>query len=504
MQITFRRPIRLPRTWEDFRREVRKVDRDSLLIQAATATARMEREGPSDEEKKLGFLPWTIADVARTAIVWAGFERPLTDRRSLQRLCNMNFHLIDEEAPSDPGSDGRLGRILSRLYFEQFPPQLGVMSGVSRTLLLFGSAVEFAPGFSPEAMAPGWFEQVTNGISLDDYVGAIFLISLMTQMNAGRFDPHWFDNPRFQELSDVLPLSAAQRIFAETLLTTIDDFKIKNRAAQDPANSAEKKYAFNPLHDTPFIGGVDEIPIAPFVRAIIAKASPVAVYHQAREALGDAFTRDLGSVFQHYVGRNLALVGAGCDVIPEVRYGPKNNSVDSCDWFLDLPGLVVLIECKARQPIESLRRGGDDWLSSVQGSIGKGISQLNRSHSSISQISSVEPQLDSSKPRVGIVVTLGPFYVSQNWPIWDHLPHSDLPTGVLSASELESLVLLDTGELERELMNAARDARGNRMLLSGALNAAADRENPLLSSTWESIGVFAQAEEAARSMRGGE
>jgi len=235
------------------------------------------------------------------------------------------------------------------------------------------------------------------------------------------------------------------------------------------------------------------------VQAIIAKALPPAIYHLALRALGDGFTHDLGAVFQHYAGRQLALVEGEGQVFPEVVYRLPAGQVASCDWFLDLPGLLVLIECKARQPIESLRTGGADWLDSIEGSISKGITQLSRSARDIAAISSANPQLDTRKPRVGLVVTLEPFYLNQNWPMWDQLPKADFPVGVLSIGELESLVLLSTDELTKELSDAAASSQHNVMLLAQAIAAADRRENPLLVSTWDSIGLFGRADDRLKA-----
>lgn len=134
-----------------------------------------------------------------------------------------------------------------------------------------------------------------------------------------------------------------------------DAFKTEHRKWQDPLPSSQKKYAFNPLQDKPFIEIAENVMIAPWMQAILMKALPPSIYHLARNAHGDAFTRDLGHVYQHYVGRQLQLVAGERVVIPEMAYGPRKGRQDSCDWLLDPPGLLVLIECKARQPIESLR-----------------------------------------------------------------------------------------------------------------------------------------------------
>ena len=492
----------VPPTWDQFKRAIRRVDRDSLLIQSAAATATIARDELPEELAKLGLTPWTIADVARTALAWGGFQRPEADGKVLLRLCNMNVQLADEDAMASPDSAESLGRVLARLFFEQFPEQRSAMAEVARTILLFGSAAEYPQGFTPEAMKPRWFESITGGLTLDEYIESVFLVSVVTQQHNGGFSLEWLDGPAFQGLEDVISFDAVRRTFTNHLVTTASAFKATNRTFQDPLPSAQKKFAFSPLTDKPFIEGVAEIPIAPWVQAIIAKARPPAVYHLARHALGDGFTHDLGIVFQHYTGRQLELIDGERQVVSEVPYGSRRASRDSCDWFLDLPDMLVLIECKARQPIESLRTGGTDWLSSVQSSIGKGITQLNRSNRDIAGISAVNSRIDGTKPRVGLVVTLEPFYLTQNWLLWDQLPKAEFPVGAISIGELESVVLLRADELASVLRDAASSSQENMMLLAQALDAADGRENPLLISTWESIGLFSRVTSAADRLRG--
>lgn len=487
--MTRRSKLRGPRpeppTWDQFKAEIRKTDRDSLLLRAAAATARIAREDQSAPEAKQGLTPWAVADVARTSLAWGGFERPEADLNTLIRLCNRNVNLADEGL----GVDDRLGRHLARLFFEQFPGQRSMLADMSRSLLLFGSAAEYPEGLQPSAMSPGWFESVTEGQSLEEYVEALFFIHMVTQSRDGQFSLEWLDGPAFEGLEEVISFESVRHTFNEYLSTTVKAFKEENRVHQDPVPSEQKKFAFNPLTDRPFITDVSENPLAPCVQAIAAKAFPPAIYHLARPKLSDAFANDLGAVFQHYTGRQLGVITGDRQVLPEVSYGPRRNRVDSCDWFLDLPGVLLLIECKARQPIESLRTGGAEWLNSIEGSINRGIRQLNRSNQDISDISSVCVDIDSSKPRVGLVVTLEPFYLSQNWLVWEHLEEGDIPIGVVSIAELENLVLLTADELAQTLLREA-PARGQLMVPNPDPETLRNRVNPLLESTWDSIALI--------------
>ncbi|QWF20506.1 hypothetical protein KM427_16130 [Nocardioides sp. LMS-CY] len=481
-----------PWTWDRYKRKVRRVDRDSLLVQAAATAARIAQDEVSDELARMGLTPWCIGDVARTALAWSRFERPEADLRTLLELCNRCAQLADEGLVVDPNSAEGLGQVLARHFFEQFPSQRSIFSEIARTILLFGSGVEFPPNFTPEAMTPGWFESITDGLSLDDYVESIFLISTMAQQHNGGFSLNWLDGPGWEELDGVIPLDAVRRTFTEHLVTTASAFKEANRGFQDPLPTAQKKFAFNPLLDTPFIEDVAPIPIAPLVQAIMRKAVPPSIYHLSRRELGDAFTRDLGHVFQHYVGRHLGLVSGDSKVVPELRYGPRRSKTDSCDWFVDLPGALVLVECKASQPVESLRVGSADWLEGVGRSIGKGFAQLNRSNRDIEAIAGREPAIDPRKPRVGIVVTMEPFYADQNWILAESLPARDFPIAVVSAEELESLATLDAVKFSRAVLDNEQVSAANELRLRATLSG--ERHNELLSSTWESIGLFSRIE----------
>ncbi|SEC06938.1 hypothetical protein SAMN04489844_1616 [Nocardioides exalbidus] len=478
-------------TWHEFKSAVRKVDRDSLLVLAAGVSAAIARDEIDPEWSRKGLTAWNVADVARTALAWARFQHPGADEETLLRLCNKNALIVDERLVANSDSSEYLGQVLARAFFEQFPNQNSAMANVSRSILLFGSGAEYPPDFSPSSLTPGWFEAVADGISVDDYIEAVFLISVMAQTRAGSFSLDWLDGPEFEGLDGMISFDVIRRVFNDHLVTTAPEFKAINQQWQADVPAAQKKFAFNPLLDKPFISGVAPVPIAPSVQAIMRKASPPAIYHFGLREVAGRFTTELGPVFQHYVGRHLKLV-QGAETLPEFKYGPKKERRDSCDWFLDLPGMLVLIECKARQPIESLRLGSREWMAAPEESIGHAVGQLNMSNINIDQISAADPRIDAGKRRVGLIVTLEPFYVTQNWLLAERLAGPELPVAAISVAELEHLVVLDSVELEAVLGEAADRAETNLMRPAPDWSNYGERENALIASTWESIGLFSR------------
>ena len=64
----------------------------------------------------------------------------------------------------------------------------------------------------------------------------------------------------------------------------------------------------------------------------------------------EAFTRDLGNLFEAYVGRQLGLV-PGATLQPEIQYGRGGDK--SIDWFLVFPDFAVLVEAQLARPTRS-------------------------------------------------------------------------------------------------------------------------------------------------------
>lgn len=216
-------------TWSTFRRDVRKEDRETLLVQAAAASALIARDELPEEGTKLGLTPWNIADVARTSLAWGRFARPRADGRTLMRLCNMSVNLADEGQAAYQVDGDRVARLLTRLSFEQFPGQRSIMAEVSRSLLLFGSASEQPDRFAPEVMTDGWFEAVTSGLTLDEYVEAVLFIAVSAEQNSGGFSLDWLESPAYQPLREVISFDSIRRTFNEHLSTSVAEFKEVNR-----------------------------------------------------------------------------------------------------------------------------------------------------------------------------------------------------------------------------------------------------------------------------------
>lgn len=473
---------------------MRKINRNALLVAAARQTAdtaRREFEGRGAvlADARVGLAPWLIGDVARTSLAWGEYKKRTWHPDTLQALCSVNHQLMNEGLRADIADGVGTGRTLRRMFFEQFRHQRSERQETARAMLLFGPGVEYPEGRKPSVMTTGWFERLMGGWTLEEYIETVIMIASLAQNNGGVFAPNLLVGAQRETVDRLLSFELLTYVFENQLLTNVADFRHANAQWQDARPDAVKKFAFNPLVKWPFVTGVAASPIAPWAQVIDQRAYPPAIYHLAMDQHKTAFSGDFGYVFEHYIGRQLRLI-EGAVVMPEVRYGPANSSDDSCDWFLDLPGVLVVIECKARQPDEALRVSGFDEDALVARTVNKAICQLNRSNANIANISHSLPKLDVTKPRVGLIVTLEPFYFNQDIRARDGMLDADFPVGVASADELESLVLLSAAELSNAFLQARRQSENNIMLLTDAVKLASGRENPLLSHAWESMPIF--------------
>ena len=490
--INIRQSIPSPRTftWDQYKAAIRRVDRDSLLAACAGISAEIDADRLPKEFARLGLSAWGVMDLSRMALAWSTFQRPAAVGEDIARLCNMGQNLQDDLLVNEK-SPLATANFLARMFFDQFPSQSSVLAEVARTIQIFGSASEFPSHHQPEVMKEGWLQSLHGGLTVDQYIGAVFFLYVSTLENRGVFDPKWLDTAGMDEIDFYLSREAISDTFTNYMATTSADFKVANAIFQSEVPANRKRFAFNYLRERPFILDAGPVPIAPSAQAVIGKASPSAIFYRGMTAHGTAFSRDLGHVFEHYVGRQLSLLSEPAAVMSEVRYGRVKSPLLSVDWFLDLPDVIVLIECKAVRPVENVRLGSENMAELVNETVGKVMKQINRSNAEFRAIATAEPALDASKRRFGMVVTLENFYLAHNPFLRSQVARADIPTAVVACLELEWIVMQDPHKLSQRLVEAATTSESGVLDLNGIVKPE-EVENTLLTSTWEGIELFSR------------
>jgi hypothetical protein len=219
---------------------------------------------------------------------------------------------------------------------------------------------------------------------------------------------------------------------------------------------------------------------------VLGKPTPSGLYFTGLRRWGEAFTRDLGTLFEAYVGRQLALVPETV-LHPEIQYGKGNDK--SIDWFLVFPDLLLLVEAKLARPTQPLRSGAAGAAQALKAAFDKAHRQLDRTFDLVRAQHPEFGHISADRPILGIVVTLEDYHLA-NSPL--HQPwytkSTKLPTLAVSADELETIVCLGdkTADfLTRHITSGTREEN-----LHWALSNQQIGDNPLIRAALETLPIF--------------
>ncbi len=471
--------------FEEFRQVVRR-HRPSVLLPALAALTVGSGE-PFDRPTNLEtYPPWAVALAARESILWSNEHRNARfDGDDLRVLFNAHNDLYESDLPGV--SKGVLG-LLTRIAFEQFPYGESIFEEVSRSHAML---IDKPANLNLKVLANERSWQLMLGMPLGLAVGATFLLQVAANENAGWYDPAWLDRHDLAEILEQWPRYALDRRLAD-LSSTFAEFKADYAAAPKPAAGLER-YAYNPLTRRPFVLMPDGRYLAPQPRLILRTISPGALFPIGKEVLGDAFAHDLGTLVEAYVGRQLRTLGRPADVYPEITYGKSH--VKSIDWFLVLPSALVMFEVKSARFGLLEKAAMDGFEERSKGLLNRAVKQLGTTSSALDAGRAELAHIPKDVPRIGVVVTAEPHYLSNSPWMRDLTISSPFPTLVASLREIEKLVTLSVEEVARQLTKITSDPSRSTWNLGNALqDAAFPRRNPLLEEAWAAYPLLRQPE----------
>ena len=167
------------------------------------------------------------------------------------------------------------------------------------------------------------------GCTFREYVGTTQLVWASAVSCAGRFDPAMFDTP--------------------------DGKLIARYVGRDTVT----RFTYNPLRGQPLLTGFGPGYLCPIPHLAWAKAASWGVYFTGRGRYREQFTRDLGHLFEQYVGRQLRLL-PGAQVMAKITYGsrtdpPQDRRLDRRTARGGAAG-----GSEVRDPAEPIRLSGSD------------------------------------------------------------------------------------------------------------------------------------------------
>jgi hypothetical protein len=485
-------------SYDEFEQRVRRHRPSELVPAIAAITSQMSDDDLRAMKQRLVF-PWGLAAAARESLCRGNEHRPSgVTSQDIMEISGA-YNALSE--PLLDGTDvGKLHAFMTRISNEQFPYQQSAFEELTRPYAMFYMD---AGSVTTEIVDHGFWERAL-GSSMEQFWGAGFYSWVAAQNNSGWIDLAILQRPDLAPLFDEVPRETLERVITQHLSMTRAAFcaRVNETRSQEPEL---RRYDFNPLIRTPLINWSDDRFLAPIAQLVLRPVSTSGMYFIGLETCAtpaekESFTRDVGELFEAYVGRQLREMH-GAEVLPEVRYD-GNRSVD---WFLVFPNLTVLIEAKSTRLTQEARMGKPRLVDDVERSVGRAFRQLKTSHELIGTGHGAFADVPADRPIFGLVVTLEPYYLVNNPLIRHVLVDPGLPTHTTSIRELEHLVAISGEESVADfLLEVMTDPERSTWDFFAALgDRSVASRNRILDAAWAQFPWSEAARERA-AQEGGE
>ena len=427
-----------------------------------------------------GISPWALSEIAKFSAVYSNEhvrDRPFNEY-VLKRLCHFVHNAERLEEGSAP--EENVKRNLLRLGFEQFPYQRDLIGSAARAVaILWGT-----PRRHRKLEGCRDLSSIPFGIELPKAISAALLLSSACTLKGGVICPDEFRQGQLSKLFESLTLPEFQQL-ASLLTIPLSSFRDQITTIDKPDPETTKDIR-NPLFRSPLLELHDGRLVAPELKNVLRAVGLDSVLSRTFDEMQSTFRR-VGPVFQQYV-TDLACQVVGSTCIPEIKYRHGQVTRDSIDIFLDLPGVLLLIEVKMRRPRGALLTGGLDVNAAYEPEFIDAIAQIHQSGQDLALISSHQGEVPLDKPIIGIVITSERYHLS-NSPLFSPVKKLEFPIINMSVDEFEQLVQLDGQQIGSRLLEITNDPEKSQWDLSNSFSELQEIEsrNPLIVEAWHVV-----------------
>ena len=451
-----------PISYDEFRKACSVYRPSELLPFLGRYSAETHGLNELKSETLKTLPPWNFATVARECLLWG---KDIPGHRVNQRAVARLFNLLRDVSQSR--DDPTLAEVVTPVMHDQFPYQGNPYTDMARAIAILATGWE---------EFPEWDWTPVFGMPLPQMVRATAVLQGIASMR-GRVDLDSFWDPRIGE--ELAPREDLDRALA--YLTRTPENHRADAMKAGVLSETAGQYDYNPLRTHPLVDfGPGTGIIAPEPRLVWHAISMQNLYYVGPAVFGATeFHEQLGKRIESYVGRQLRLID-GAEVTGEVPLDAENKM--SIDWFLVLPDLVVLIECKsARLNAKALAGDPRQIAYATEIYLTKARNQVDATARKVQQRDKRVSFLpNDDRPVVGLIVTAEAIWMA-NSGVPEYGTQGDTPTMVLSLADLEGLVCLPTEELSSRLArvftNEARRGWNFPQAFGAGLRA---RDNPIL------------------------
>jgi hypothetical protein len=457
------------------------------------ALAGQDRElfGPKPKNENVQVVnAWVAAEIVKVAVLY-GSEKPAKADLTAIELVELfqSFAMVHEPEVKD---GNEVLRIFTQYMEQQFGWQESVMEELSRTVALFQGDED------PDQKLVRHIIEGSLGVSIEDAVGAVFIVFAAAEMTRGRWAPELLDDARLQEFYALVPQESIRK-FVERISADKTEFMERHRRGLEKVakgrNSSLRRWEFNPMITHPIIKDANGVAVVPVAWAVPRRMTPAMLYYDGMGAEEKKFGGALGKVVEAYVGKQLRLLEkTGARVIPSFLYPGREGEVQSTDWFVDLPDCLLFVEVKSARLSMEERMGDFPEGSGARRTLTKAFEQISRD---VQLYKTGHPLFlkhlpNSGKPLVGVVVTLERIHAANFTEFRALMPATDsIQITVTPVRYLERMVLMSAQGLGRELLAIQEDPHRKLLPIHLALPGTESLgQNPILDQAWDEVPVF--------------
>ena len=323
-----------PVSYREFCQRVRRHAPSDLLPVISRLAAKFGEPGEWLQSPYKKLTPWALAEVARVSLVFGNEYRrePVTEDDVI--FCCAAHIAITERDLQTGTIDGFL-KFMLRLANEQLPYQEPPLHEWARSIAIFEQTTTSR---TLEVLTNNWATELL-GCSIREYVGISFFAQAAALNNAGMIDLAWLNQDNFAFVRRIIATETIRHVLERNFIATPAQLRTLQPNLAAKQQSEMRRYLFNPLFSKPIINGMTDHLLVPAPGLLVRKSSQLGIYYSGTDHWGNRFARDVGHLFESYVGRQLQLAH-GASVYPAIKY--EKDQCESVDWIVVFDEVVVL------------------------------------------------------------------------------------------------------------------------------------------------------------------
>jgi hypothetical protein len=266
-------PHAAPISYDEFVAQVCRYRTSDVL----RALAGQDRElfGPTPDPTNVQVVnAWAAAAIVKVSMLH-GSEVPAKCDLSAFELVAL-FHAFSRVHEKEVTDSDTVLRLITQYMNQQFGWLESIIEELSRTVALFhGDATE-------DQKLVRRVLEASLGVSIEDAVGAAFIIFVVAGMTRGRWAPEILRDELMRELYEAVPADSVAK-FVARISADKDLFSERHRRGLEKVDGnralTHRLWEFNPVTSHPIINDATGVAVVPLAWAVLRRITPAMLYY---------------------------------------------------------------------------------------------------------------------------------------------------------------------------------------------------------------------------------